>query len=317
MIISNLKRIKTKYIKFRVSLVVALITIFCFNSFYSFGACQSETFEQQNLKSAENTEMIAHARALWILRILLDNSDSKQITPLQKDSILKFLESSKLSDTMFVALASALSAAAVNKTIESNSGSLQFLGGDNRSSNSIHFNNRKLNPIMQQANEFSTYKNSSTFLPDKLPIPDRDRNNRTPYMSNEQLKNKMLKYDYFSKGIDGYYRKLVEMAYVDQGWIETKEAREAVDRARTSIMMNLRSGAYDGLSDIKEPHFINQMCSSNNPLFIVFGTLLRILNNNISNQLEYNSPGYKSTTNYLMPIKTPPPPNKSGPLKNQ
>lgn len=142
--------------------------------------------------------------------------------------------------------------------------------------------------------------NSAMLFPDKLPVPERagKNRNRYQYMSQEELKRSILRVDYFSKGLDGYYEKLIAMGYTGEGWEETREIREAMDRLRASMKANLSDlGYYSG-----EPEFIGKMSKSRNPLVKFLGGLLRMLNNGAQSQVRH---GY---TNPNPMIKTPPAP---------
>lgn len=142
--------------------------------------------------------------------------------------------------------------------------------------------------------------NNSMLFPDKLPVPQRssENRNRYQYMTQEELKRSILRVDYFSKGLDGYYEKLIAMGYIGEGWEETREIREAMDRLRTSMKENLSDmGYYSG-----EPEFIGKLSKSRNPLVKFLGGLLRMLNNGAQGQVRH---GY---TNPNPMIKTPPTP---------
>lgn len=144
--------------------------------------------------------------------------------------------------------------------------------------------------------------NPSMTLPDKLFVPERDAKNRNTYMSQEQVKERMLQIDYFSKGIDGYYQKMIACGMTGAGWEDTKAVREAMERLRVSMEMHL--------SDVTDttPDFIKKMGKSNSSFVRILGMLLRMMNNGAMAGAARSAPGYHNP-NYL--IRTPPAPPMS------
>lgn len=134
--------------------------------------------------------------------------------------------------------------------------------------------------------------------PDKLPVPERDKANKNKYqyLSQEEMKRNILRADYFSKGMDGYYQKQIALGQVGQGWEETREMRELVNSIRASLQQNLYpEGA------VSQPEFLSKMNGSKNSFVRFLGGLLGIFQNGAMQQMN---PGFKSN-NPLAPIPVP------------
>ena len=136
-----------------------------------------------------------------------------------------------------------------------------------------------------RSNSFSDAKiengiNSSLMLPDKLPVPERESRNSKGYFepgkSMNDIRRRTLSIDYFAKGIDGYYTKLIEMGYVGEGWIETKEIRELMARIKAGLAEDIKSGVYVGN---RTPEFVSRMRRNKNPLMRALGGILQMLHN--------------------------------------
>lgn len=129
--------------------------------------------------------------------------------------------------------------------------------------------------------------NTAVLFPDRLPVPERESKNKSGYFeapkSLHQVRQRALNVDYFSKGIDGYYSKLIEMGYVGEGWIETKELRELMARIKDGLAEDVKNG---GLAYNKEPEFISKMRKNKNPLMRALGGILQIMHNGSVN--NYN-----------------------------
>ncbi len=146
--------------------------------------------------------------------------------------------------------------------------------------------------------------NSSMLFPDRLPVPEREgrgkKKNKYQYMSQEELKKNIIRADYFSKGLDGYYSKFIAIGHVGEGWVETREMYELV----ASIKAGLQAATAASMEYSKEPEFIGKMSKSRNPLVKFMGGLLRMLNNAALGQVHS---GYKNPNPM---IKTPPAPSQ-------
>ena len=97
--------------------------------------------------------------------------------------------------------------------------------------------------------------------------------NLSPYLFQTELKKELIRMDRFSAGIDGYYKKMIEMAYFNDDWAATKEQREAMDRLLTDIRRHLNN--ING----NTPQFLRKMNNSNNSFVRIIGALLSIMNN--------------------------------------
>lgn len=147
----------------------------------------------------------------------------------------------------------------------------------------------------------------SYMLPDKLAVPERDPNYKSfsgkrskDAQTKDELKDRMLEIDYYSKGMDGYYKKSIDMGYVGEGWTETKELREAVGRVRGEISRNI------GGVQSSDPEFIKNMRKSSSSVVRVLGGILDVVNTATKgNRFLPDSPGYRGSNPIVPTVATP------------
>lgn len=141
----------------------------------------------------------------------------------------------------------------------------------------------------------------ATLYPDKLPVPERDKKNKNKYqyLSQEEIKRNIIRVDYFSKGLDGYYQKQIALGQVGQGWEETREMRELVASLRASVMNNVFPEG-----QLTNPVFLDEMMNSKNSFVKFLGGLLGAFQNGARRQIRH---GY---TNPNPMIQTPPAPSR-------
>jgi hypothetical protein len=128
--------------------------------------------------------------------------------------------------------------------------------------------------IKQELRQKKTLLDSKTLTPSSRANRLSINPNSSPYLYQQQLKQELIKMDRFSTGVDGYYRKMIDMGYFNNDWAATKEQREAMDRLLTDIRQHL-NGAETGNS----PEFLRKMNKSNNGFVRIIGALLTIMNN--------------------------------------
>ncbi len=170
-----------------------------------------------------------------------------------------------------------------------------------KSNNSIN----PYSPIIN--NELKNGISPSLMLPDKLAVPERDHAYKTfsgsrskEIKSKEQLKEQMLDIGYYSKGIDGYYKKSIDMGYVGEGWVETKELRAAVARVRSEISRNL------GTIESSDPAFLESMNNSSSSVVRALGSVLKVINNGAKKNCYLpDSPGYRGSNPIVSTVATP------------
>lgn len=280
------------------------IILSCFFYELSFAQIQAENNGQKGGK-----ESVSQQQALEkeLMDLIQQGVDSNLISPELRDSIMIFirntnvLSSGKFYNFSKLANGGVYDILPPNKKIVIRDGIPivvdTTLSGPNVSNEKLELS---LEKKPEQSLDYSASRNvkngvnTTMLFPDKLPVPERGAKSKYEYMTQEQLKQKILRIDYFSKGLDGYYKKLIAMGYVGQGWEETREVREAMDRLRTSIMTNLSGG----VPPPSEPGFIRRMSSSNNPFMNVLGGLLRMLNHGAGAQIRhgYTNPNYMIVT---------------------
>lgn len=172
----------------------------------------------------------------------------------------------------------------------------------------IKSNNSTINPYSPIINkELKNGVSPSLMLPDKLAVPERDHAYKTfsgsrskEIKSKEQLKEQMLDIGYYSKGIDGYYKKSIDMGYVGEGWVETKELRAAVARVRSEISRNL------GTIESSDPAFLESMNNSSSSVVRALGSVLNVINNGAKKNCYLpDSPGYRGSNPIVSTVATP------------
>lgn len=227
-------KIKILKCEINIKLILSLV-LFCF--FCALASAQTTAVEKVNNDVANMQQQKVLEQEL--MNIIQQGVDSKAISVGLRDTIMQFILS-------------------LDKTIIM------------RDVNSILI--QQIDNVLPQ--EIKNGINTSMSFPNKLRIPERDSKNRYQYMTQEELKKDIMRVDYFSKGLIGYYNKLIEMGYMGQGWAETKEMREAIDKLKSSVIANLSD-----LGESGDPNFVKKLYNSNNPIKKLLGTLLMMLNN--------------------------------------
>ncbi|MEG0518401.1 MAG: hypothetical protein RR555_05985 [Bacteroidales bacterium] len=251
-----------------IKLIGTLVLYSCFVCEVAFGQQKIQQSQQgQQSQQSQQKELEQE-----LMNIIQTGVDEKILSAGLRDTILQFIKSNNtLSPDKFL------------NTIK------------NKDGISIGVQEKKLpidktigNPLNTGSGEVKNGINTSLMLPDKLPVPARDSKNRYQMLSQQELKQTLIRIDYFSNGIDGYYRKLIAMGYVGEGWVETKAAREAMERVKAEMVADL---ARLGLVS-STPDFITTLSKSRNPLKQILGQLLMMLQNGANAQVRsgYRNP---------------------------
>lgn len=248
------------------------IKLICLSVLYSCFICKV-AFGQQQIQRTQQTQHTQQKELEQeLMNIIQTGVDEKILSAGLRDTILQFIRSNNtLSSDKFL------------NTIKNKDGvSIGIQEKNPPIDKSIG------NPLNTGSMDVRNGINTTVLLPDKLPVPARDSKNRYQMMNQEELKRTLIRVDYFSKGIDGYYRKLIAMGYIGEGWVETKAAREAMERVKAEMIADLvRSGLISST-----PDFISNLCKSNSPLKKILGQLLMMLQNGANTQIHsgYSNP---------------------------